>query len=118
MINEGVTGPFDIKFLDNRLLEETENDHIRLTALGHMYFAVKVGEYAKTQCPFGMKIDDEIAFHEELGLVEARGNLIRPLPFGISKIFKDLEFDEMSYEIAVEVLRVHPEFENMVRTHA
>ena len=46
MINPGITGPFDIKFLDNKLLEETEN-HVRLTVLGHLYFTVKVGEYAK-----------------------------------------------------------------------
>ena len=114
MINEGVTGPFAVRFLDNGLLGETEDDHVRLTALGHVYFMVMAGVYAKTQCPFDVGIDDEIAFHEELGLIEASGNLVRPLPFGISKIFKELEFDEMSYEFAVEVMRANPEFEKMV----
>lgn len=114
MINPGITGPFDIKFLDNKLLEETENDHVRLTVLGHLYFTVKVGEYAKMQCPFDMKIDDEIAFHEELGLIEALGNFVRPMPFGISKVFKELEFDEASYQFAVEAMREHPEFVEML----
>jgi hypothetical protein len=114
MIDGGVTGPFDIKFLDSGLLEEAGNGHIRLTVLGHVYFVAVVGEYARTLCPFDMQIDDEIAFHEELGLIEVRDNLVRPRPLGLSKVFVELEFDETGYENAVEILRAHPEFEKMV----
>lgn len=115
MINGGVvTGPFDIKFSDNGLLEEKENGGIRITALGHVYFALVTGDYAKTQCPGEMQLEDEMAFHEELGLVEVRGALTIPLPFGINKAFKELEFDELNYEFAVAIMRAHPEFESMV----